>query len=116
MPYGIGIGIAFRRHPTRIVSYRIVSYRNTSILHGIQPWIVFWYHAPYKCIGGTGQFASTSGWVTPEDYFFITNEETGNIEEYQDMMYTVCVPPPKYTHPPQPGPPKKSGKTSKTSF
>ena len=126
MPYGIGIGI--RRHPTRIVSYRIISYRIVSyriLSYPIVSYRIVSKHiglalyptfTPYKCIGGTGQFASTSGWVTPEDYFFITNEETGNIEEYQDMMYTVCVPPPKYTHPPQPGPPKKSGKTSKTSF
>ena len=50
-------------------------------------------------------------------YTFIENEATGLMEEYYDVLFNVCVPPPKNTSPPTPpGPPKKSGKTPKASF
>jgi len=68
----------------------------------------------FPITGGTGRFGSASGSVKNMGYAFITNEATGYLEQYNDILFNVCVPPPKNTSPP--GPPKKSGKTHKASF
>ena len=67
-------------------------------------------------LGGTGRFGSASGLVKNMGYSFITNEATGFLEQYIEFQFNVCVPPPNNTNPTPPGPPKKSGKTSKPSF
>ena len=54
------------------------------------------------CLGGTGRFGSASGSVKNMGYSFITNEATGYLEQYIEMQFNICVPPPKNTNPPPP--------------
>ena len=68
------------------------------------------------CLGGTGRFGSASGSVKTKEYVDFKNEDTGYYEDYIEVQFNVCVPPPKNTNPAPPGPPKKSGKTNKASF
>ena len=68
------------------------------------------------CLGGTGRFGSASGSVKTKGTAYITNEDTGYFEDYTEVQFNVCVPPPKNTNPAPPGQPKKSGKTNKASF
>jgi len=70
----------------------------------------------FPITGGTGRFGSASGSVKNIGYSFITNEDTGYYEDFLEVQFNVCVPPPKNTNPAPPGPPKKSGKTNKASF
>jgi len=62
----------------------------------------------FPVTGGTGRFASASGYVRNGGSAFLENTDTKHVSTYQDVIFTVCVPPPKTTPPPgPPGPPKK---------
>jgi len=69
----------------------------------------------FPVTGGTGRFASASGYVMNGNMAFFENEETKQASQYLDVTFTVCVPPPKKgpSPGPSPGPPPTKKKKSK---